>query len=107
MMSNAPSTREQRKQLLFQILAAFFIGNALLAELIGGKLFSFTIGWPRWTFILTVGVVIWPAVFITTDIINEYFGRAGVRRLSLIGAGMIAYTYVALFATGFVPADTE
>jgi queuosine precursor transporter len=100
-------TREQRKQLLMLILAAFFIGNAILAELIGGKLFSVRIERPiAWTFILSVGVIIWPAVFILTDIINEYFGRTGVRRLSLIGAAIIAYTYLALSATGFVKADT-
>jgi len=101
------SPREQRRQWLLLVLASFFIGNAILAELIGGKLFSYHIAFPKWTFILSVGVVIWPAVFIMTDIINEYFGREGVRRLSLIGAAMIAYAYVALFATGYVKADAQ
>ena len=32
-------------------------------------------------FNLTAGVVIWPVVFITSDIINEYFGKAGVRKM--------------------------
>ena len=105
--TQAISPREQRRQVLLLALAAFFIGNAILAELIGGKLFSVHLEHPRWTFILSVGVVIWPAVFILTDIINEYFGRAGVRRLSLIGAAIIAYCYVALFATGYVKADKD
>lgn len=94
--------REQRKQTLFIVLAGFFLGNAILAELIGGKLF--TVQTPFWTFILSVGVVIWPVVFIMTDIINEYFGRAGVRRLSILGAAIIAYVYVALYATRLVKA---
>ncbi|HWB20749.1 MAG TPA: queuosine precursor transporter [Phycisphaerales bacterium] len=88
---------ERKRQLLFIMLAGFFLSNAILAELIGGKLFEFQLSGFR--FILSVGVLIWPAVFIMTDIINEYFGRAGVRRLSLLGAAMIAYAYLALFAT--------
>jgi uncharacterized integral membrane protein (TIGR00697 family) len=99
------SIREQRKQILLLALSAFFIGNAVLAELIGGKLFS--VHTPYWRFVLSAGVVIWPAVFILTDIINEYFGRSGVKRLSLIGAAIIAYTYIALFATGLIRADPD
>ena len=33
-------------------------------------------------------------VFITTDIINEYFGKKGVRRISFIAVGCIAYAFL-------------
>lgn len=111
--------REQRRQILFLVLAGFFLGNALLAEMIGGKLFQIPAPWQAlvaessvWNaFTLSCGVILWPIVFITTDIINEYFGRAGVRRLSFLGAGIIAYSFVALWlagrvrAVGFSPVD--
>lgn len=119
--SKAPATggREQRRQILFLVLAGFFLGNALLAEMIGGKLFQVPAPWQAlvaessvWhAFTLSCGVILWPIVFITTDIINEYFGRAGVRRLSILGAGIIAYSFVALWlagrvrAVGFSPVD--
>ena len=57
-------------------------------------------------FNLTAGVVIWPVVLITTDIINEYFGRDGVKRLSTLTAFLIAYIFVAIyFVTSLPPAD--
>ena len=88
--------------MLFLVLAGFFVGNALLAELIGGKLFQVPTTWH--TFTLSCGVVLWPVVFIMTDIINEYFGRSGVRRLSILTACIITYAFVALWMTGFVKA---
>jgi uncharacterized integral membrane protein (TIGR00697 family) len=83
-----------RRELLFLMLGALFLTNALIAELIGGKLFELApFGLPL---TLSAGALLWPVVFVTTDLINEYFGRAGVRRLSLIGAAMIAYAFVAI-----------
>jgi uncharacterized integral membrane protein (TIGR00697 family) len=99
------SAYERRRGVLLLVLAAFFVGNALLAELVGGKLFK--VHTPAWTWILSAGIVLWPVVFIMTDIINEYFGRVYVRRLSLIVACVIAYAYLALGATRLVKADPE
>jgi uncharacterized integral membrane protein (TIGR00697 family) len=92
----------ERRQLLFLVLAGFFVGNALLAELIGGKLFQVPTPWHVFT--LSCGIVLWPIVFVFTDIVNEYFGRSGVRQLSFLTAGIIAYAYLALAATQLVPA---
>ena len=99
---------EQKKNRLFIILAGIFITNALLAEMIGTKIFSLesTIGMKPvnmnlfgfiMDFNLTAGVVIWPIVFITTDLINEYFGKPGVKRISYLTAGLIAYAFVVIF----------
>ncbi len=68
---------------LFIILAGFFIANAIIAEFIGVKIFSLedTLGISRaniplfggsFSFHLTAGVLLWPVVFVMTDIINEY-----------------------------------
>jgi len=90
------------------LLSAFFLTNAIVAEFMGVKIFSLedTLGLPVFTFhffgeeikgfSLTCGVILWPFVFIFTDIINEYFGVAGVRFLSIVASAMIAYTYVML-----------
>src|SRR5690606_5708801 len=56
-------------------------------------------------FNLTAGVIIWPVVFITTDIINEYFGKDGVRKISFLTAALIAYSFlVIVVATALPPA---
>jgi queuosine precursor transporter len=48
-------------------------------------------------FNLTAGALIWPVVFITTDLINEYFGKPGVKRISYLTALLITYAFVIIF----------
>lgn len=87
--------------MVYIILAGIFITNAVVAELIGGKLIE--IG----PFIMSVGIIPWPVVFITTDLINEFYGRAGVRKLSVITACLISYAFVVLFFAISVPAAKD
>lgn len=102
---------------LFIILAGFFITNALLAEIMGSKLFSLekTLGFnpvnlqffgQSFSFNLTAGVLLWPVVFIMTDIINEYFGPKGVKFLSYFTIVLIIYAFLMLTgAIALHPAD--
>ena len=112
------SSENSRKSNLFIILSSIFLTNAILAEIIGVKIFSAekTLGLTpvNWNFFdtyildfnLTAGAVIWPVVFITTDIINEYFGKKGVRKISFLTAGLVAYAFLVIsFVTWLVPAD--
>ena len=87
-----------KKEIIFVILAGIFITNAVVAELIGGKLIQ--IG----PFVMSIGILPWPIVFLTTDLINEYFGEKGVRKLSFITAGLIAYAFIVLLMAMNVPA---
>lgn len=87
-----------KKDIVYIILAGIFITNAIVAELTGGKLIQ--IG----PFIMSIGILPWPIVFITTDIINEHFGRDGVKKLSFITAGLIAYCILVLFIGTKIPA---
>jgi queuosine precursor transporter len=93
-----------RKEKLYITLAGFFVTNAILAELVGGKIFTFEIPsmlfWNATTANLSVGVLVWPVVFIMTDVINEYYGLAGVRRVTLLTIVLISYVFVALFFMG-------
>ena len=68
---------------LFISIAAFFVANALIAECIGGKIFSLEklfgldpanltlFGQTGLSFNLTCGVLLWPLEFVITDIVNE------------------------------------
>lgn len=104
----------RKKQNLFMVLCGIFLTNALLAELIGVKIFSGegVFGLPgaqipimgtKLDFNLTAGVVIWPVVFIITDVINEYFGKAGVKKISYLTAGLIAYAFLVITVTTALP----
>jgi uncharacterized integral membrane protein (TIGR00697 family) len=103
---------------LFISMAAFFVANALIAECIGGKIFSlekvfglqpsnFTIfGQSGLAFSLTCGVLLWPLEFIMTDIVNEYYGPRAVRRISYIAVSLIAYAFLMFYlAIKIPPAD--
>lgn len=88
---------QTRRQLVYFILGGFFLTNAILGELTGGKLFEMN------GVVLSIGVIPWPVVFLTTDLINEYFGRAGVKKLTYLAVGMIIYSFILLYAAMLVP----
>jgi len=105
---------EQKRHTLFIVLAGIFLTNAIVAELIGVKIFSGenTLGLNPanlnilgfvMDFNLTAGAVIWPVVFITSDLINEYFGKPGVKRISYLAAGFIAYSFLVIYLTMKLP----
>lgn len=107
-----------KKNRLFYLLGSFFIANALLAEFIGVKIFSLEetlgltpvnltiFGVENLAFNLTAGTLLWPVVFIMTDIINEYFGRKGVRFLSFTAAALILYAFIMVyFSMGLTPSS--
>jgi queuosine precursor transporter len=101
---------------LFIVLGGFFVANALIAEVIGVKLFSleklfgqipfdFTfLGESGLSFTLSAGVLLWPVVFISTDIINEYYGVKGVKFLSFLTAGFISIAFIAFYISIKLPA---
>lgn len=107
---------QTKRQRLFIILGGFFIINAIVAEFIGVKIFSLesTLGWQQlkiplfgsiFSFDLTAGVLLWPVVFVMTDIINEHFGVKGVKFLSWLAAVLICYAFFMVFmAIRLVPA---
>ena len=79
---------------IFIILTGIFITNAIIAEILGTKIFDFSF---LKNFSLSVGVLIWPVVFITTDIINEYFGKSGVKKISYFTIILILYVFLIVF----------
>jgi uncharacterized integral membrane protein (TIGR00697 family) len=89
---------KSKKDTVYVILAGIFITNAIVAELIGGKLIH--VG----SAVMSIGILPWPIVFISTDLINEYFGEKGVKKLSLITACLIAYCFILLYFALQIPA---
>ncbi len=107
-----------RKQKLFIFLFGLFLTNAIVAEIIGVKIVSIEksfgfqplglLTWwgEKWDLNQTAGALNWPLVFITSDIINDYFGKKGVKFISYTTAIFIAFAFFIIYlATILVPAD--
>jgi uncharacterized integral membrane protein (TIGR00697 family) len=95
---------KSKREFIYIIMAGIFITNAVVAELIGGKLIQIGPIFGFGPFIMSIGIIPWPVVFLTTDLINEYYGKEGVRRLSTITASLIAYAFIILYLAIKVPA---
>ena len=98
-----------RSQKLFLVLAGFFVANAILAEFIGVKIFALedTLGVTPFEWNLfgqsgslsfTAGTLLWPVVFVLTDVVNEYYGKRGVRLISWLAVVLIIYGFVFAYA---------
>src|SRR6476646_9091065 len=103
---------------LFVIINNFFVANALIAECVGGKIFSLEkllgiqpanvtlFGVTGLSFNLSCGVLLWPLEFIITDVVNEYYGPKAVKRISYIAVALISYAFIIFYlAINFPPAD--
>ena len=108
-MTTVASPLADRATRLFVVLAALFAVNAVLAEFIGVKIFALedTLGIAPFEWRLfgqdgslsfTAGTLLWPVVFVMTDLINEFYGRRGVRLVSLLTAVLIVYGFAFAFA---------
>ncbi|MBK7175030.1 MAG: queuosine precursor transporter [Bacteroidales bacterium] len=114
-MLKSSRSDHHRSNTLFLVLAAFFITNAIIAEFGGVKIFSMEklLGMAplnlrflgsEISLNMSVGVLIWPLVFIISDLMNEYFGRSGVRKISFLTAAMIGYGFVIILGWTKMPA---
>ena len=109
-------TITERPTRLFIGLTGLFVTNALIAEFVGVKIFALetTLGLAPFNWNLfgqsgslsfTAGVLLWPIVFVMTDVINEYFGVRGVRFVSWLAIAFIAYAFLfAYLAIRLAPA---
>ena len=104
-----PPVLADRAVRLFIGLACLFCVNTVLAEFIGVKIFALedTLGvrpfeWHLFgqsgSLSFTAGTLLWPVVFVMTDLLNEFYGRRGVRMVSFLAAGLIVYGFAFAFA---------
>jgi hypothetical protein len=100
-----------RPQRLYVVCAAIFITALVVAEATASKFFkAFTLPFPVTIFgtefrdvIMTAGVIAFPVTFIVTDLVNEYFGKPGIRFITLVGMVMIAFEFALIQIAMAVP----
>jgi queuosine precursor transporter len=108
---------KSKSVILFVILAGFFVANTIVAEFVGSKIFSLEklfgfdplsmsfFGVDDLGLNLTAGAILWPIVFIMTDIINEYYGPKAVRFLSYMAIGIVFFAFFMVFGAINLPAN--
>jgi queuosine precursor transporter len=91
-----------RPQKLFVVCTAIFLTALVVAEATASKLFTvielpFTLeifGQQFNDVVMTAGVIAFPITFIITDLLNEYYGKSGIRFVTYIGMAMIVFEFV-------------
>ncbi|UBM59382.1 queuosine precursor transporter [Marinilongibacter aquaticus] len=102
-----------KKQKLYLILCGLFLTNAITAEIIGAKIFSLSetlgLNFDNFSFLgmdlgfsLSAGTLNWPIVFIVSDVINEYFGKKGVKFISYLTAALITFSFLVIYLAVYV-----
>lgn len=101
-----------RAQKVYVVCAAVFLTALVIAEATAGKFFT-AMDLPRAVTLLgerfdrvvmTAGVIAFPVTFVVTDVMNEYFGRPGIRFVTYVGLAMIVFAFGLLQVALAVPA---
>src|SRR3954468_13236928 len=75
-----------RKQRVFIFLTAFFVAALMTGDFGGGKFFVL------FGRNFSAGIIPFPLTFVLTDVVNEFYGKHGARRLTY--AGLTAALFV-------------
>jgi queuosine precursor transporter len=73
----------------------------IVGDMIGGKLTSFELFGREWVF--SVGQLAFPVTFILTDILNEFYGRKVVRRITFLAFFMVGLTFGIIYLAAAMP----
>ena len=90
-----------RPQKLYVLCAALFVTALVVAEATASKFFTAfqlpfalnILGVEFTEVIMTAGVIAFPITFIFTDLINEYYGKPGIRFVTYIGMAMVIFEF--------------
>jgi uncharacterized integral membrane protein (TIGR00697 family) len=90
-----------RKQRFFVGLTALFVAALITSDLIGAKYFRI------FGLDLSVGMIPFPLTFLLTDIINEFYGKDGARRVTFVGLGAAIFTFAIINLAIALPVSPE
>jgi len=80
----------ERKQQFYLWLTAIFVAALITGDFIGGRFFVL------FGHTFSAGIIPFPLTFVLTDIVNEFYGPSGARRLTFVGLGAAMFVFVVL-----------
>ncbi|MBM4361782.1 MAG: queuosine precursor transporter [Deltaproteobacteria bacterium] len=90
-----------RRHRLYVWLTAVFVSALIAGDLIGGKFVR--IG----GFDLSVGMIPFPLTFVLTDVVNEFYGPSGARRITAVGLAMALFVFSVIQLAIHLPVSPE
>ena len=90
-----------RKQRFFVYLTAIFVAALIVSDLIGGKYFRVA------GLDFSVGMIPFPLTFLLTDIVNEFYGTEGARRITYVGLGVAVFVFIVINVAIQLPTSPE
>ena len=90
-----------RKQRFFVWLTAFFVAALVTGDFIGGKFF--VLGGRSFS----AGIIPFPLTFVLTDLVNEFYGTHGARRLTFVGLGAAIFVWSIITLSLHLPTSPD
>lgn len=91
----------RRSQRVYVFLTAVFVAALVAGDFIGGKFFSFA------GRSFSAGIIPFPLTFVLTDVVNEFYGKAGARRLTYAGLLAAVFTWVTITVALWLPTTAD
>jgi uncharacterized integral membrane protein (TIGR00697 family) len=91
----------RRSQRVYIFLTALFVAALVAGDFVGGKFFSFA------GHSFSAGIIPFPLTFVLTDVVNEFYGKTGARRLTLAGLLAAVFTWVTISVALLLPTTAD
>jgi len=90
-----------RKQQFYVWLTAIFVAALVTGDFIGGRF------WVLAGFTLSAGIIPFPLTFVLTDVVNEFYGPSGARRLTFVGLGAAVFVWLVITLALHLPPSPQ
>jgi uncharacterized integral membrane protein (TIGR00697 family) len=90
-----------RKQRFFVYLTALFVAALVTGDFIGGKFFMV------FGHTFSAGIVPFPLTFVLTDLVNEFYGTHGAKRITMAGLGAAVFVWAVITLALHLPTSPE
>jgi uncharacterized integral membrane protein (TIGR00697 family) len=90
-----------RKQRFFVFLTALFVAALVTGDFVGGKFFVV------FGHTFSAGIVPFPLTFVLTDLVNEFYGTHGAKRITMAGLGAAVFTWAVITLALHLPTSPD
>jgi uncharacterized integral membrane protein (TIGR00697 family) len=90
-----------RKQLFYIWLTAIFVAALITGDFIGGRFFVL------FGHTFSAGIIPFPLTFVLTDVVNEFYGPSGARRLTFVGLGAAVFVWLVITLALHLPSSPQ